>query len=175
MIFSFSNSVFSQSKLVKAVGVGGGISLPQGGWDLGTSFLLQADFGEVVDYLFFLPYLNYARATKTETIEDISKDLTIQYYGGGAKLVGYINSKPQGFYLGGSLSYYYIKSDQFNTDFVSELSEVESKNTTKLGFGALAGYLFKLKRVSIFVEANYMYMHDGHNNLQGLIGLNYIL
>jgi hypothetical protein len=129
-----TNTLFSQSKLVKSVGLGGGVCLPQGGWDPGFTILAQADFGEVVclpqggwdpgftilaqadfgevlDYLFLFPYLNYAQAQKTETIENISKDLSIQYFGGGAKLVGYLNSKPRGFYFGGSLSYYYINSD----------------------------------------------------------------
>lgn len=171
----FTGSLFSQSKLVKSVGIGGGVSLPQGGWDLGNSFLLQTDFGEVIDYLFLSPYLHYAQATKTETLQDISRDLTVQYFGGGAKLIGYINSKPQGFYLGGSLSYYYIKSDIFKPDYVSEFSKIDTKSTTKLGFGGLAGYLFKLKRVSIFIETDYMLMNDGFNNLLVFVGLHYIL
>jgi hypothetical protein len=157
------------------VGIGAGISLPQGGWDVGNTILLQSDFGEVIDYLFLFPYLNYAQATKTETIEDISKDLTIQYIGGGAKLVGYINSKPRGFFFGGSLSYYYIASESFDPEHINEYSEIEKNKTTKLGFGALTGYLFKLKKVSIFVEADYIFMHDGYNNLLVFAGVNYIL
>ena len=173
--FLMSTSLYSQSKLVKSIGIGGGISLPQGGWDVGNTFLLQTDFGEVTDYLFLSPFLNYAQASKTETINEISKDLSIQYYGGGAKLVGYINSKPRGFYFGGSLSYYYITSEIFDPDHVSEHSEIEKEKTTKLGFGGLAGYLFTLKRVSLFIEADYMFMHDSYNNLLVFVGLNYIL
>ena len=175
MLLLISNSLFSQSKLIKSVGIGGGISLPQGGWDLGNSILVQTDFGEVTNYLFLSPYLNYAQASKTETVSDISKDLSIQYFGGGAKLVGYINSKPRGFYFGGSLSYYYITSDSFNPEHASEYSEIETKKTTKLGFGGLVGYLFTLKRVSLFIEADYMIMDDGYNNLFVFAGLNYIL
>jgi hypothetical protein len=170
-----SNSVFSQSKLVKSVGIGGGLCLPQGGWDPGFTILAQADFGEVLDYLFLIPYLNYAQASKTETSENISKDLSIQYFGGGAKLVGYINSKPQGFYFGGSLSYYYINSESFNPDYASEYSEIEKTKTTKVGFGGLAGYLFSLKQLSIFIEADYMLMQGGYNNLLVFAGLNYNL
>jgi hypothetical protein len=170
-----SNSLYSQSKLVKSIGIGGGISLPHGGWDVGNTILLQADFGEVTDYLFLSPFLNYAQASKNETIDEISKDLTIQYFGGGAKLVGYINSKPRGFYFGGSLSYFYITSEKFDPDYVSEYSETEKINSTKLGFGGLAGYLFTLKRVSLFIEADYMFMHDGYSNLLVFAGLNYIL
>lgn len=173
MVLLVSSNLYSQSKLVKSIGLGGGISLPQDGWDPGPAILVQADFGEVVDYLFLSPFLNYSQATKTETIEDISKDLSIQYFGGGAKLVGYINSKPRGFYFGGSLSYYYIKSESFNPEHVSEYSEIEVTNTTKLGFGGLAGYLFTLKKVSIFIEADYMLMQGGYNNLLGIVGLNY--
>ncbi len=175
LLFIFSGSVFSQSKLVKSVGIGAAISLPQGGWEVGNTILLQADFGEVIDYLFLFPYLNYAQASKTETVGEFSKDLSIQYIGGGAKLVGYVNSKPRGFYFGGSLSYYYIASELFNPEHINEYSEIEKNNTTKLGFGVLSGYLFTLKRVSIFIEADYIFMHDGYNNLHAFAGLNYIL
>jgi len=174
-ILIMSGSVFSQSKLVKSVGIGAGVCLPQGGWDAGNTILLQADFGEVVDYLFLLPYLNYAQAKKTETIENISKDLSILYFGGGAKLVGYINSKPRGFYLGGSLSYYYINSESFSPEYISEHSEIDETKTTKLGFGGLAGYLFTLKSLSLFIEVDYMLMHGGYNNLLVFAGLNYYL
>jgi hypothetical protein len=170
-----SNSLFSQSKLVKSAGIGGGISLPQGGWDVGNTILVQSDFGEVINYLFLSPYLNFAQASKTETVDDITKDLTIQYFGGGAKLVGYINSKPRGFYFGGSLSYYYITSESFDPEHVSEHSEIDTKNTTKLGFGGLAGYLFTLKRVSLFLEVDYILMNGGYNNLLVFAGFNYIL
>ena len=168
-----TNTLLSQSKLVKSIGVGGGISLPQGGWDAGNSFLIQADFGEVLDYLFLSPFINYAQSQKTETIEDFSKDLSIQYFGGGAKLVGYINSKPRGFYFGGSLSYYYIISESFNPDHVSEHSEINQTKTTKLGFGGLAGYLFTLKKISIFIETDYLLMQGGYNNFFVMLGLNY--
>jgi len=172
-IFFITNPLFSQSKLVKSVGIGGGVCLPQGGWNAGNTFLIQADFGEVIDYLFLSPFLNFAQAQKTETVGDFSKDLSIQYFGGGAKLVGYINSKPRGFYFGGSLSYYYIKSESFNPEHVSEHSEIDQTKTTKLGFGGLAGYLFTLKKVSIFIETDYMLMQGGYNNLLVMLGLNY--
>jgi hypothetical protein len=174
LLIAFKSS-FSQSKFVKSVGFGGGISLPQGGWDLGSTIHLQTDFGEVIDYLFLSPYLSYAQATKTETIKHIAKDLKIQYFGGGAKLVGYINSQPRGFYLGGSLSYFYIRSESFDPDHVSEHSEISIDKTTKLGFGGLAGYLFTLKRVSLFLEVDYMLMNGGYNNLHVFAGVNYIL
>jgi hypothetical protein len=170
-----STSLLSQPKLVKSVGIGAGVGVPQGGWDPGNTVLIQANFGEVVDYLFLLPYLNYAQAIKTETIEDISKNLSILYFGGGAKLVGYINSKPRGFYLGGSLSYYYINSESFNPEHASEYSEIDKTKTTKLGFGGLAGYLFSLKSFSIFIEVDYMLMNGGYNNLLVFAGLNYFL
>jgi hypothetical protein len=168
-----ANTLFSQSKLIKSVGIGGGMSLPQGGWDPGFAILAQADFGEVLDYLFLFPFLNFAQASKTETIGDFSKDLSIQYFGGGAKLVGYINSKPKGFYFGGSLSYYYIQSESFNPEHLSEHSEIDQTKTTKLGFGGLAGYIFALKKVSIFIETDYMLMQGGYNNLLVMLGLNY--
>ena len=170
-----SNTLFAQSKLIKSVGIGGGMALPKGDWDPGFSVLVQADLGEVVDYLFLFPFLNYSLSQKTETIEDFSKDLTIQYFGGGAKLVGYINSKPRGFYFGGSLSYQYITSESFIPEHLSEHSEIDKTKTTKIGFGGLAGYLFILKKVSIFIETDYMFMQDGYNNLLVFAGVNYQL
>jgi len=173
-MFMMTNTLFSQSKLVKSIGIGGGICLPQGGWNGGNSVLIQADFGEVVDYLFLSPFLNYAQAQKTETIEEFSKDLSIQYIGGGAKLVGYINSKPRGLYFGGSLSYYYITSESFNPEYISEHSEISQTKTTKVGFGGLVGYLYNMKKVSIFLESDYLFMQGGYNNLLVMLGLNYI-
>jgi hypothetical protein len=128
-----------------------------------------------VDYLFLFPFFNYSQAEKTEPIEDFSKDLSIQYIGGGAKLVGYINSKPRGFYFGGSLSYNYITSESFNPEHISEHSEIDKRKTTKVGFGGLAGYLFALKKVSIFIETDYMFMQGGYNNLLVFTGINYHL
>ena len=170
-----SDTLFAQSKLIKSVGIGGGVSLPQGGWDPGNTIMLQADFGEVIDYLFLFPFLSYAQAKKNETIEDYSKDLSILYFGGGAKLVGYINSKPRGFYFGASLSYYYINAESFDPDYISEFSEIDETKTTKIGFGGLIGYKFALKRVSIFIETDYMFMQGGYNNFFGMLGLNYSL
>ena len=169
------NTLFSQTKLIKSIGAGGGVSLPQGGWNSGFTILVQTDFGEVLDYLFLFPFINYATAQKTETITSFSNDVTIQYFGGGAKLIGYINSKPRGFYFGGSLSYYYIKSESFNPEYISEHSEITQIKTTKVGFGGLAGYLYALKSIAIFIEADYIFMQDSFNNLSVLAGFNYYL
>jgi hypothetical protein len=170
-----SNSLFSQSKFIKSIGIGGGISVPHGNWDSGFSIMVQTDFGEVLDYLFFFPFLNYTQAKKTDIKENFSNELTIQYVGGGAKVIGYINSKPRGFYFGGSLSYYYITSESFNPEYISEHSEITHLKTTKVGFGGLAGYLFVLKSVSIFLETDYIYMQDRYNNFSVNAGFNYHL
>ena len=58
---------------------------------------------------------------------------------------------------------------------MSEHSEIDVTKTTKLGFGGLAGYLFTLKKVLIFIETDYMLMQGGYNNWLVLAGLNYNL
>ena len=173
IILILLSPLLSQAKLIKSVGIGGGLSAPKGTWDPGFAILAQTDVGEIMDYLFLFPFINYSQARKTETIGDISKDLTIQYLGGGAKLVGYINSKPQGFYCGGSLSFQYIHFDSFNPDNVSKYSEVNQIKTTKIGFGGLVGYLFILKPLSIFLEADYAFMQNNLNNLSVFTGINF--
>lgn len=173
IILILSPPLLSQSKLIKSVGIGGGLSTPQGEWDPGFSIRAQTDFGEILDYLFLFPFINYSQAHKTETLGDISKDLTIQYLGGGVKLVGYVNSKPQGFYCGGSLSYHYIQLESFNPENSSKYSEIDQIKTTKIGFSGLAGYLFILKPLSIFLEADYVFMQNNLNNLSVYTGINF--
>ena len=111
IIIVFVSPLFSKPKLVKSVGLAAGISLPQNDWDLGYIISGHADFGEVLDYLFLSPYFSYSNAGKSVEIGSASEDLSIQYLTMGVKIVGYINSKPRGFYFGGSISYNYISSE----------------------------------------------------------------
>ena len=59
LLYLFSPQI-SQAKLIKSIGVSGGVTLPQGGWDPGVAVGAQINFGEAVKYLFVSPYLNYS-------------------------------------------------------------------------------------------------------------------
>ena len=174
LLFNFYPS-YAKNKLVNSLGVSVGASLPQGGWDPGFTTLVQADMGEAIKYLYFSPYLGYARAGKSEPFNDQAGNLVIQYLTLGMKIVGYINSKPQGFYAGTAISYNLINYDFVQWAELTPNTYIANENTTKIGFSGLAGYLFMLKNLSIFVEADYMFTAGGFNNLSVFTGVNFNL
>lgn len=175
LIFIIASPLYAKSKLVETIGIGIGGCLPQGGWDPGFTALAQANMGEAIKYLYFSPYLSYARAEKSEEFNDKVGNLSIQYLSLGIKMVGYINSKPKGFYLGGTLSYNLIYYDEIEWAEFSQNTQITSANTTKLGLTGLAGYLFMLQNIAIFIETDYMFTTGGYNILLLTAGLNFNL
>jgi len=165
----------AQAKLIKSIGISGGMTLPQGGWDPGYTVGAQVNFGEGVKYLFISPYLLYSNTQQSVQIGQMTEDLSIQYISLGTKFIGFINSKPRGFYLGGSISYNIISEFLAEDGQLVDAYTIAKDNTTKVGYGALMGYLFTLKKFSIFIEANYMLVPGGYNNLQGLLGIDFNL
>ncbi len=163
---------FAVSKVVNSVGLGIGVCLPQGGWDPGYTIIAQADFGEAIKYVYISPYLSYSNAIKSEEINQNAEEMSIQYLGIGAKLVGYLNSKPKGFYLGGAISYNIISYDTIKWTEIPENTYILNESTNRIGFTGLAGYLFLLKKISIFVEIDYMLTTGGLNNLTATTGVN---
>lgn len=166
------NPSISKSKVINSVGLGLGVCVPQGGWDPGYTIIAQADFGEAIKYVYLSPYLSYAKAGKSEEINNNSENLSVQYIGLGVKLTGYLNSKPKGFYLGGALSYNIISYDTIDWAEYDQNTRIVNKNTAKVGFGGLVGYLFVLKKLSIFIEIDYMLTAGGFNCLTAVTGLN---
>jgi opacity protein-like surface antigen len=158
--------LYAGSKLVQSIGVGVGGCLPQGGWNPGFTAGVQANMGEAIKYLYFSPYLSFSQAVKSEEINNQDERLSIQYLALGVKMVGYINSKPRGFYLGGGLSYNLIAYDTIEWGQLVQNTQISTYNTEKLGFTVLAGYLFILKTISIFIEADYMFTAGGYNHLR---------
>jgi hypothetical protein len=163
---------FANSKIVNSVGLGIGTCLPQGGWDPGYTISAQADFGEAIKYIYVSPYLSFSSASKTEDINNISEQMSIQYINFGAKFLGYLNSKPRGIYIGGAISYNVISYDMIEWADFSENNEIKNTTTNKLGFAGLAGYSFMLKNLSVFIELNYMFTVGGFNNVSALAGVN---
>ena len=162
----------ANSKTVNSVGLGLGACLPQGGWDPGYSIMAQGDFGEVIKYIYLTPYISYAHASKSEEVHTNTEQFSIQYLGLGAKFYGYLNSKPRGFYLGGAISYNLISYDTIKWADFPENTKIENTSTNQVGFSGLAGYLFMLKKLSIFIEVNYMLTVSGFNTLSGFAGVN---
>jgi len=171
ILFALNPSI-SKSKVVNSVGLGLGVCVPQGGWDPGYTIVAQADFGEAIKYVYLSPYLSYANAGKTEELNNNPENLSIQYIGLGVKLTGYLNSKPRGFYLGGAMSYNIISYDTIDWAEFDQNTKIVNKNTAKVGFGGLVGYLFVLKKLSVFIEIDYMLTAGGFNNLSVITGLN---
>jgi hypothetical protein len=169
------NPLHARSNLIKSMGIGGGICLPQGGWDPGFSIAGHLYMGEAVKYIYFSPYISYAQALKSAQIDGHQEDLTVRYMTLGAKMIGYINSKPQGFYTGGAISYNFIAYDEIQWGELSQGNSIVNSTTTKIGFTGLAGYLFKLRKFSIFIEAAYMFTAGGFNNPSFLTGVDFDL
>jgi hypothetical protein len=172
LVFSTVNPLLSQNRLIRSVGGGAGINLPQGDWDPGYLLSAQANFKEVLKYLFISPYFNYSTANQTKEFENISEDLSINYLSIGAKIIGYLNSGPKGFYVGGAISFNIISSESLTIGQFSENTEIQEDNTTKVGFSGLAGYLYPLKSISIFVESDYTLVPGGYNNFVVYTGIN---
>jgi hypothetical protein len=77
LLFLFiSKPSLSKDKVVKSLGLGVGVCLPQGGWDPGSTITAQGDFGEAIKYIYLLPYLSYSSAGKTEQINQNPEGLS---------------------------------------------------------------------------------------------------
>ncbi len=172
LVFSIVNPLFSQARLIKSVGVGAGINLPQGDWDPGYLLSAQANFGEVLKYIFVSPFFKYSTANQTKEFEDISEDLSINHLSIGAKIIGYLNARPKGFYVGGAISFNIISSESIILGQFNQNRKIRENNTTKVGFAGLAGYLYPLKFISIFVESDYTLIPGGYNNFIVYTGIN---
>lgn len=170
-----SNPLYAKSNLIKSLGGGGGVCLAQGGWEPGFSVIINANMGEAIKYIYFSPYLQYSRAGKSEEVNGKSENLATQYLILGAKMVGFINTKPQGFYLGGAVSYNLISFDDIQWGQLSQSTIIVNNSTTKMGFTGIAGYLFMLRNLSIFIEADYMLTVGGYNNPSLHTGINFNL
>lgn len=175
LVMIVANPLNAGSNLVNSAGIGAGICLPQGGWDPGFSVTGHLHMGEAVKYLYFSPFLSYSHAVKSAEINGQNEVLSIQYIALGAKMIGFINTKPQGFYAGGAISFNYISYDEIQWGELTQGSQIVNNNTTKIGFTGLAGYLFKLRKLSIFIEASYMFTAGGFNNPGFLCGVNFDL
>ena len=152
---------------LQGIGINAGYLFPVQDVEKGISFELQADMGEVLKYLFMQPSISYTQIDHNQ--DNIIRNQTLLAL--GAKFVGYFNSKPNGFY--GGLGIYFNRISTEEPDYDSPA--LKNNIHTKLGISFLTGYLYKFKRVSIYLEPVYNYIYGGFNNLQVKVGFNYII
>ena len=144
---------------LKSLSAGGGILLPQDKWENGFTGELQADFGEIMKYVFLIPHAGY----RSTGMRDNDRELAYSDLYFGAKFVGYFNSKPQGLYAGLGLQYHIIGQEHFSEGFDTSEGEIVKDDLTRVGYTAVAGYLFKLKRVSFSLEPAYTVLPGADN------------
>ena len=153
-----------------AVGINGGYVVPVGNVSTGYTIELRADFGEVLKYVFLLPTISYWQVEEENDIHNLNRT----YLNFGTNFIGYINSKPRGFYGGMGINYQIISAEE-NDSFNNLSPDIKTVTNTRLGFSVLFGYLQKFKRVSLYLEPSYSYIYGGYNILQVKLGFNYIL
>lgn len=170
-IFFSIKTISAQDIELKSLGLSGGIIFPQGDWNEGFAIEIQTDFGEVLDYVFFTPFAGYWNSGFTEK----AKDLSLQHITFGAKIFGYLNPKPRGFYLGTAIDFHIIYSESLAPQDYESIVEIEKSTDTKIGFAVIVGYLLKFKKYSIFLESKYVLIPSGFNTAMVSTGFSYNL
>lgn len=175
IILLFSVLSYAQDIKLKSIGLGGGIFLPQSEWDAGYYIELNGGFGEVLDYIFSYPYIDFMRSVRSEDISEKPTRLSLQYLSFGSKFIGYLDSQPKGLYLGTDISFNLISSEgiQTSSDYIN--NDIKTLNHTKIGLSLLMGYLFKLEKVDFNIESRYTFIQGGFSIFQLGLGCNYIL
>jgi hypothetical protein len=156
---------------LKSLGVGGGIFLPQEKWENGFTGELQADFGEIIKYVFLIPHVGY----RNTSMSDNGRELGYSDLYFGAKFVGYFNSKPQGIYAGLGLQYHIIGQEHFTEGFDAREDEVVKEDLTRIGYTAVAGYLLKFKRVFFSLEPAYTVLPGTSNVMTITLAIGFLL
>jgi hypothetical protein len=160
----------SDSVNLNSIGATGGILLPQGNWNNGFSAEIQSDMGEIIKYIFLIPHIGYWHTSRNETDQDLSYS---NFYF-GTKFIGYINSKPRGFFAGIGIQYHIINQEEIDTGFDTTKPAVKNRQFEKLGFSILAGYRLKLKRISFSFEPKYTIIPGGDNMTTISLGASYL-
>ena len=175
LIFIFSELTYSQDFQLKSIGLGGGVFLPQSEWDHGFYVELNGEFGEILEYIFFSPYIDYKRCERSEEISKETAKLTLQYLSFGSKFIGYLDAEPKGLYLGSDISFNIISSEAIQNSSEHESDDIRTLNHTKVGISIIMGYLFKFETVSLNIQSRYTFIQGGFNIFQLGLGCNYIL
>ncbi len=171
MILFIGKSYASNPVGLKSVGAMGGILFPQSKWNNGFVVELQAELGEVIKYVFLMPQIGYWHADKNREGQDLT--YTNIYF--GSKFIGFFNAKPRGFYAGLGIQYHIIGEDEFLSGIDVVADEIASRNTTRVGYSIVAGYLLKLKNVSFSFEPRYTLLPGIEDMINISLGASYLL
>jgi hypothetical protein len=170
LLLVFAANGIVQGQKLKGIGISGGYVIPIQNVENGFSADLRLDFGEVLKYVFLFPSLGYWQSQE----KNDNQNLTRKYINFGANFIGYINSKPRGFYGGVGIHYHAISAEEEVYKFNSPIPEIETSTDTKLGLSVLTGYLVPFKKFSVFVEPAYTFIHGDYDILQARLGIYYI-
>jgi len=171
LILFFGTADAANPVRLKSFSASGGILLPQDNWDNGFSIELQSDFGEIIKYVFLFPHIGYWQAGMNKEGMDLSyTDIFL-----GTKFIGYFNSKPRGFYAGLGVQYHIIGMDEISGGFDTIDDTITKQNFTRVGYSVIAGYLFKLKKVSFSIEPGYTIIPGADNMITINLGIGYLL
>lgn len=166
LLLGLLGSVCAQRIDFPAVGVSSGVILQQNKWDLGYSVGLQCEVGELIDYIFVIPYAAFWNAEKSESGAGVTRTLSLSDINLGAELIGYINSKPKGFFAGTGIGYHIIMADRLAPAYFTPQPKVEEGTETKLSFAALLGYQLKIASFSYTIKLKYYLINGGYNTFQ---------
>jgi hypothetical protein len=160
-----------QSQKLNSLSVNAGYIIPANEINNGFSMEMRTDFAEVLKYIFLFPSLGYKNLNKID--QDI--ELKTSHINFGAYFVGYFNSKPRGFYGGLGIHYHIINTEEIDTNFLETNQQVVDKTDTKLGFSLSVGYLYKLRKISFYIEPAFTVIPDGYSTQQVRVGFAYYL
>jgi hypothetical protein len=158
-----------QAQKLKGIGLNGGYIIPVNNIQNGFSVETRLDFGEVLKYVFLFPSLSYWQIQEQSDVWNLKR----KHINFGVNFLGYINPKARGFYGGAGIHYHVISAEEPEYKFSTTNPDIKSKKYTKLGLSLVIGYLVPFKKVSIYLEPGYTYLHGGFNTLQVRLGLYY--
>jgi hypothetical protein len=175
LLLGLTNLAFAQTVTFPSLGISSGLILQQNEWNPGYSVGLQCEVGELLDYIFLVPYLTYWNAEKSESGAGVTRTLSLSDINFGAELIGYINPKPNGLFAGAGIGYHIIMADRLAPQYFTPLPMVEEETYTKLSCAALLGYQYKISAFSYAIKLKYYLINGGYNTFQTALIFSYNL
>lgn len=146
----FVINAFSANLGFKAVGVKGGLVMPEDPWDSGFNIGAVVDMGEITDNLSLVPSVSYWNSGYSYG----SFDLGLSNFQVAGDVHYYLKDVP-GLYGGGGISLNFLSIEYPSFSYYGYEAETESNSETEFGFGILAGYEMQLGGLKGFVEGKY--------------------
>jgi hypothetical protein len=131
--------------------------------------------GEVMDYVFLIPYVSFWNAQKSENSMNTMVDLNLSHINFGSEMIGYLNQEPEGFYTGIGIGYHVIFADEITPEYYSQQPEVKEVTETKLSFAGLFGYQLRYLNFACSFKIKYYLINGGYNTFQTGLSFSYTL